>query len=217
MSLTVPEVEIAEPTVEAYSRADANGTPYFNTCQLIVGDGTVKIEFEKGRADVPASLAAVLAANPRIHVPGLSAGHAPAQATPVDAALTAENETLRLRLAEMDAMLKRLTVRSEADVRAEMFAPEAKPEGVVKTEIAPEDVPEAVRLAMEHLAAEGEEVPQPGSALPAPASVDALEALTTDGQPRCQGVKADGSQCSNPALGDTGACAIARHQVKAPE
>lgn len=211
MSLTIPDATV-EQTVECYSRPDANGTPYFNTCQLIVGDGTVKIEFEKGRADIPVSLAAVLAQNPHIHVPGRSAGAAPVQLAPGDAALAAENETLRLRLADMEAMLKRL-----AAAPAPAFKPEAAPEGRIEADIAPEDVPEKVRLAMEHLAQEGEEVPEPGSALPAPSSIDALQALTADGQARCQAVKADGSQCSNPAVGDTGACAIGRHQVKAPE
>jgi hypothetical protein len=221
MSLTVPEQVVIERTVEAYSRNDPNGTPYFNTCQLVVGDGTVKIEFEKGRADVPVSLAQVIAANPHIHVPGLSAGVTPVQGAPVDAALQAENETLRLRLADMEAMLKRLAEMKAAPVAEAAAAvdPEATPDGVVKTGVAlpAEEIDPKVLAAMEYLAQEGEDVPEPGSALPAPSTIDAIEALTTDGQARCQAVKADGSQCSNPALGDTGACAIARHQVKAPE
>jgi hypothetical protein len=220
MSLTVP-VEVVEPTVEAYSRADPNGTPYFNTCQLIVGDGTVKIEFEKGRADVPASLAQVLAANPHIHVPGLSAGATPVQVAPVDAALQAENETLRLRLAEMETMAKLLAAKPkpETAVKTGLFPPLAT-DGAERAAPGPAvdaDISEGVRLAMEHLAEEGEDVPEPGSALPAPGSIDAREALTTDGQARCQAVKADGSQCSNPALDDTGACAIGRHQAKDPD
>ena len=212
MSLTVP-APVVERTVECYSRTDPNGTPYFNTCSMMVGDGTMKIEWEKGRADVPASLAQLLAGNPHIHVPGIAVQQAGVQAAPVDAALAAENETLRARLGDMEAMLKRLTAAPASPVKVDSGPdPEAKERVTL-----PEDVPDKVRLAMEHLAAEGESVPEPGSALPAPASIAALEALTADGQARCQAVKADGSQCSNSALGDTGACAIGRHQVKAPE
>jgi hypothetical protein len=211
--LTVPE-PVTERTVEAYSRADANGTPYFNTCQLIVGDGTVKIAFEKGRADIPVSLAALIASIPGIHVPGMDGTTAP---VPVDGALAAENEMLRLRLAEMETMLKLLAAKPKAAAETtRVFVDNATPEGGDSTEItgiAPEDLPESVRLAMEHLAAEGEDVPEPGSALPAPASIDALAALTTDGQARCQAVKGDGSQCSNPAVGESGACAISAHKT----
>lgn len=41
----------------------------------------------------------------------------------------------------------------------------------------------------------------------------ALEALTPDGVPRCQAVKADGTQCSNPAT-DGDACNLPPHRAQ---
>lgn len=40
-----------------------------------------------------------------------------------------------------------------------------------------------------------------------------LEALTADGQPRCQARKGDGSQCANPAA-DGPACKVPQHRAK---
>ncbi|MGH3261174.1 MAG: hypothetical protein ACRDNS_04175, partial [Trebonia sp.] len=46
-----------------------------------------------------------------------------------------------------------------------------------------------------------------------PEPESSLEELTADGQPRCQALKADGSQCANPAA-DGPACKVPQHRAK---
>lgn len=162
------------PTVYSKRNQDT-GSDYLGNCTLVMGDGTQKVTFENGRAEVPEALLALVALHPHVEVVGHPHSGV-VEALPAQA-LAADGETV--------------------------LAPE--PAAVEAS-----DVSDAVKAAIEHLEADGEAVPT----VEAPATPAGFEALTGDGQPRCQAPKSDGSQCSNPAS-DGERCNLPKHRPAA--
>lgn len=183
----------AERTVTAYSKLTPSGNPHLGECTLVMGDGTDKVDFKQGRAEVPMRLAKIVAKHPHIEIPELNpkadaatlaAGASTPTASPVELAAAQD------RIAQLEAQLTQVNLSiTVAD------------EG--------EEVDEAIRLAQEHLAEEGEHVPDPE-----PFVREGFEPLTADNQARCQAAKTDGGQCSNPSV-DGGFCNLPKHKDQA--
>lgn len=215
---------VAEREFEAISKVNDDGIPHVGTCILVLGDGTQRVHFKNGRAKVPASLAPMVATHPHIDLLGYE-GAKPSSRRQVaaEAAPAVEDKDARIReleaaLAVRDAEAQQLLQTQAAGKGPDREGVELAADGVERAvEIEGdgrdgEELSEEVRLAMEHLAEEGEEVPEPAVAKDeAPALRPGFEAETPDGQARCRAAKGDGSQCANPA-GEGGACQIAKHK-----
>lgn len=201
---------MAPPThYTALSRTDSEGAPLLGTCTMVLGDGTSRVEFKNGRAEVPAHLAHMVATHVHVDVVGWDG-----EVTPFPQPDAASSSTSPQVVADQAAEIQRL--------RAEVAAHEARANAVTLDApgggeqpgdpgepVEPDgEVSEQVRLAMEHLREEGELVPEVQKAGP---SNEGFEANTPDGQPRCQARKGDGGQCSN-AASKGHACSIAKHQ-----
>lgn len=224
---------MTEQLLDAYSRLDPKTqAPILGCCTLVVGDGTQKVDFNNGRAQVPASFAKIVAQHPDIDIPALGAGQAsgtPAPAPALVAQASAESPVAAGVVAAQAARIRELEEQLQAKAAPpappevefadseQPPAPETPAEPPAESQVSPE-----VLAAQEYLRQEGEEVPEPevSSADPAatpPAANPAFDTHTADGQVRCQAAKGDGSQCSNPAIeGSTSrglaACGLGKHQ-----
>lgn len=212
---------VAERVYDAYSKRDENDQEHLGTCSLVVGDGTSRIDFVKGRAKVPAHLVEIAANHPQIDVPGYRSTIEDATA-----AEEADNE-----LAELEARVAELRAR-----RTRVLAAAPALEVTQAVEVAPDEVAEKSRLelARAYLEAEGIEVPDVDAAAveaakatpsertenPADqrvskaASNRELEPRTQDDQPRCQALKTNHQQCQNAAVNDSKACGLPKHQAQ---
>lgn len=152
---------MAETMWDVLSVRDKDKAPLLGNCTVIVGDATVV--FEDGVSQVPESIAARLAGDKRVRIPGFKPGAA-----------------------------------SEP-----MFDPSVAPAGVVEGEIDEDKQAEIAKLLAEQEAEDAAALGQP-----APAG---REPLTGDGQPRCQALKGDGSQCVN-AVTEDHACGLSAHR-----
>ena len=212
--MSVLEV-VREPEYQALSRLDAEGNALINNAQLVMHDGTVKVQFKNGRATVPHAHAHHVAKHPNIDVIGYEGGKAAAPAAPVRPASSNGEPDQRDTLIEaMQEQLAELAARLAAVTGAVPAGERSTPVPPAEEAAEPsEEVSDAVKAAMEHLAAEGESVPDVGKDAEPPADRSGFDAETADGQPRCQAAKADGTQCSNPASGDgSSACGLSKHQ-----
>jgi hypothetical protein len=222
---------MSDQLYDVISKVNDEQLPLVGTCTMVLGDGTVRAEFKNGRAKVPASVARLLVNHPNLDVIGFDSNErvSPAPATPAPdqpgvpdqggSDLAEEIAARDARIAELEAMIAQNAAASQSPA----FAPGAAPDGAVEVsadaidaadeqELSPE-----VLAAMQHLAEEGEEVPEPGSDTPPPAADPraGFEAATVDGQPRCQAAKGDGSQCSNGAQADSQSCHLPSHKKQA--
>lgn len=215
MSLIATLDVVTEPVYDALSQVNDEGEPFLSNAQMVMGDGTVKVQFKNGRAKVPHSIAHHVAKHPHVDVLGYNGAQAtqPVPRVASEAAHSASEDVagLEARIRELEAAL--------ALTAAKVPAPPAEaPEPVAEPEPDPEVAArreEALRLAREHLESEGEHVPDPeavAAAPPAPVvSREGFETETADGQARCQAAKGDGSQCANPAV-ENGACGLGKHK-----
>lgn len=178
---------MTEVLFDVYSKRDRQGQMYLRDARLMVGGEFV--DFTEGVAVATAAQARLLATRDDLTI------------MPRSAAVTAED------LVEVEVE----PVPPEVELE-----PESESAEEVVEAVAPVD-DEALRLAREHLEADGETVPEPdvepAVAVPVP---DGFEATTADGSARCLAAKADGSQCQNAAA-DGHACAIAKHREQVAE
>lgn len=163
------------PLLDVYAVRDENGAPALGDAVLVVGDGTVKVEFKHGHAKVEESVAHLIRHRTDLNIPALTGVPEPAE----PAATTADQFPADVEYSDTDQLMEK----------------------------SPEEDPR-VQAAREHLAGEGEEVPEP---VKVPAG---FELRTADGSARCIAAKADGSQCANPAKDGSHACALSAHQER---
>lgn len=185
------------PTYHAIAKLDANNQPMLGDAQVILHDGTVKVQFKQGRALVNAFEASLLAQRGDVEVVGFDAGQSVAAPDPTS-----------VNLADLDPET-RAAVREALGIEpVEQEA--AKP--------ATGD-PAAIEAAQEYLADEGmpvepqevEKTDEPASDVPPFPVPEGWQHETSEGERRCQAKKADGSQCANAASHDW-ACGIVKHQ-----
>lgn len=200
---------MSDQTMLALSTVDGDGNAHYANCQLVVGDGTVKIEFKNGRALVPVAHADLINRNPHIEIPALTV--LGGDTVPIVAPVVEPGgvlEGLRARVAELEAMLMHANQKAAHGGNTEV--------GSTQNVDLPPDRAELIELAKQHLADEGEGVPDPGPSSPGVYAIEykePFEALTADGQPRCRAKKGDGSQCANQVR-SADACHLPQHQAQ---
>lgn len=233
-------------------RAALNGDtnePVYGTCTLSVGDGSVKVAFQNGRAVVPRSVVEkYLVQNGGIEVPALgifrsriSSGATVQSQDSVTAEGPATVELEDMTPEERLATAKRLSDLIERDQGGdpdpakEQAAADQQPGPTTTVDEAATEGSKPLeeetekernlRLAREHLEAEGEEVPEveatdddakePGADEPpaaAPRVVpEGFDDKTGEGEPRCLAKKSDGAQCKNAAKDGGPACQLEAH------
>lgn len=163
--------------VDIYAQRDENGAPSLGDAVLVVGDGTVRVEFKHGHARAEEHVARLIQHRTDLVIPALSGQPAPQEPVETGGDVFPKD----VEYSDSD-QLQPTEPDPEADVR--------------------------LAAAREHLAAEGEDVPDP-VAVPA-----GFELRTAEGEPRCLAAKADGTQCSNAAKDGSHACAISSHQER---
>jgi hypothetical protein len=200
---------VEEVMYDAIAALSPNGEPLLGDAQVILGDGTTKIEFKRGRAKVTAIEAEMLVKRSDVDIPGFTPGDVPqitephadgpvASVLPPGAVINGDG-TITLSSASLtneqrEAVRQALAIEP---VEHETVKPPAGDEA-------------AIEAAREYLAQEGEDVPpEVEKTVTVP---EGFEMTTPEGEKRCLARKADGSQCSNAAKGDTVACGLAKHQ-----
>lgn len=214
-----------EQLLDVLSVLDSQDNPVLNNCTLQLGE--VALEFKSGRSKVPLRLAAEVARDARITIPGYSGPVAPPVSN-VSAALpeTSERERAPETEGERQARIAAAAeyLRSEGmevpEIEADTEDPEKK---ALEARIAEleEMVKQAVALAPAgdkepeaQTETEGEDKPAaPAAETPAePTIPKGFEENTAGGKPRCWARKADGSQCASPSLEGSHACGMPAHQ-----
>jgi hypothetical protein len=206
-----------EQVWDAFSTVNGDGVPHLGTCTLIVGDGTMKVDFNNGRAKVPGSFAHLVARHPQIEIPGYSSDEPDEPGIEGDEPVEKALDYQSLPVAALKALANErgLKVSGKVTKPKLVAALEQGDEPKVDRSRDPQEVSAEVKAAMEHLAAEGEEVPDVEPSGPEDEVAKAregFEATTADGQARCQAAKADGGQCANSALEESRACRLPKHQ-----
>lgn len=200
-----------EPQYDVIAKLSPHGEPLLGDAQVILGDGTTKIEFKRGRARVNAEQAEMIRHRGDVDVLGYTPELVPREVTeaaPIKAAplppgaVVNGDGTITLPASALSDE-QREAVRQALDI-----AP-VEHETVKPT---PGDEA-ALAAAKEYLADEGmaEDLPPVEKVVTVP---EGFSMTTTEGEKRCLARKGDGSQCSNAAKGDTTACGLKQHQAQ---
>lgn len=221
-------------------RSAETGSPLLGDVWLHTGYGSVELKQGQSAADVPATVALALkgSRDDVLVVPSGELGDAPAAVEmPEDTAAIKLAEAQQKLAAAEAALLVANGQAGQAESESTIRIPGPNGEVIVLTQeqlaaIAIEHLSqqsgtdtatqERLQAAREHLAEEGEEVPDtltPGAGTPPspPAEGPVLipqgfDTNLPDGTARCLAKKADDSQCKNPAVDGSKACALARHK-----
>lgn len=217
---------MADRTYTAHSKRDANGQVYLNDARLVLGDGS-SIQFTNGVATgIPEAQARIIEGRSDLVL-------IPDDVPPTGVAVDEPDD-------DVSPPPEQPTPPTN---EPQQSAPQPEVTGTEAPELTPEQQ-EQIDLAKEHLAAEGEEVPEPvessatgeqpgasGSTEPteptesttstadAPVPLpDGFVAFTAEGEHRCLARKGDGSQCHNAASEPDGwACGMAAHRKQVDE
>jgi hypothetical protein len=178
--------------------------------QVVVGDGTVKVMFKNGRAMVSEFEAALLHHRGDIEIPGFTGELQPrevSEAAPIQAGGLPAGAVIN-----GDGSIT-LSASSLTDEQREAVRQALEIAPVVHETSKPSPGDEAaLAAAQEYLAEEGMEVEPVAEVAKTVTIPEGFEAKTAEGESRCIARTASGSQCSNPAKGDSVACGLAKHQ-----
>lgn len=182
---------------QVITRLSEHDQPLLGECVVHAGDA--RITFKNGRAKVSAEQAHLIAHREDVEIVGYDPDTDPYNPAATNPAPKPEGAEAPI---EEDA-----PVEGDRTILDEVPQPSKASENAD---------PDAVALAQEHLAEEGEAVPEPetpedeeeeaGPILP-----EGFSLTTEDGEDRCLAAKGDGSQCANVAS-DGHACGIASHR-----
>lgn len=232
-----PAVAPTEEFVDVIANINPDtNEPILGDTTLVLGDGSQKLRFIRGRARAPRSVAERLTHRSDLSIPALGhTGAVPNAAVAAGVVQAATPESLVAEGAanigdEQYAALEKTVAAKDAelaakdqqiaDVQGQLAALRESVEKLTGEKLEAPEPPapaggsedeesEAVRLAKEHLADEDEG----GSEPPVPARVvpEGFEDATVEGEPRCLAKTGAGSQCKNPAVDGGPACSIPAH------
>lgn len=225
-------------TLTAFSKRNpATGADMIGNCTLVMGDGTFKVPFENGRAEVPVELADMLLLDGRVEIPGYKDGTTVAREPEPEPEAYEDMTVKQLRelVAEREIEVsgkatkaKLIAALEDADETADVNEQQqvdigggvtvTHTSGLQVADVNSSGGTEAdltiVEGGGEELSdaakAAAEHLAEEGEDVPATVP-EGFEQFTADGQVRCTAEKKDGSQCSNAAT-DGGRCNLPQHR-----